>query len=112
MVGSKVIALSNRYSSLAQPDLHLTEYGFHIHFMEKGIWKLQQKFHRDPTGGSKVIALSNRYSSLARPDLHLTEYGFHMHSMEKGLRKLLQKFDRDPSVGSKVMAFRTVRYCW
>jgi len=39
MVGSKVIAFTNRYSSLAQPDL-LTEYRFHIHYMEKDIQKL------------------------------------------------------------------------
>jgi len=29
------MALSNRYFSLARPDLHLTEYGFHIHSMER-----------------------------------------------------------------------------
>jgi hypothetical protein len=40
MVGSKVIAFTNRYSSLAQPDLLLTEYRFHIHYMEKDIQKL------------------------------------------------------------------------
>jgi len=40
MVESKVLALSNYYSSLAGPDVILTEYRFHIHSMEKGIWKL------------------------------------------------------------------------
>jgi hypothetical protein len=34
------MALTNRYSSLARPDLFLTEYRFHIHYMEKGIRKL------------------------------------------------------------------------
>ena len=38
-IGSKVIAFTNRYSSLAGPDLHLTEYRFHIRYMEKGIRK-------------------------------------------------------------------------
>jgi hypothetical protein len=40
-VGSKVMALSNGYSSLAGPDLIITEYGFHIYSMENGIRKLQ-----------------------------------------------------------------------
>jgi hypothetical protein len=39
-VGSKVIARSNRYSCLARPDIVLTEYRFHIHYMEKGTHKL------------------------------------------------------------------------
>jgi hypothetical protein len=32
-VGSKVMALSNRYSSLARPDLIITKYRFLIHSM-------------------------------------------------------------------------------
>jgi hypothetical protein len=48
-VGSKVMALSNRYSSLARPDLIITKYRFLIHSMEKGIRKLQNKFDRDAT---------------------------------------------------------------
>jgi hypothetical protein len=40
-VESKVLALSNRYSSLARPDLVINEYRFVIHSMEKGIPKLQ-----------------------------------------------------------------------
>jgi hypothetical protein len=39
-VGSKVMALSNRPSSLGRPDLIITEYRFLIHSMEKGIRKL------------------------------------------------------------------------
>jgi hypothetical protein len=35
------MALSNGYSSLAGPDLIITESGFHIHSMENGIRKLQ-----------------------------------------------------------------------
>jgi hypothetical protein len=35
------MVLSNLYSSLVRPDLLLTEYGFHVLSMEKGIWKLQ-----------------------------------------------------------------------
>jgi len=60
-VGSKVMAISNRYSSLARPDLIITEYRFLIHSMQKGIRKLQLEFDRDPTVGSKVMAISNRY---------------------------------------------------
>jgi hypothetical protein len=40
-VGSKVMAISNRYSSLARPDLIITEYRFLINSMQKGIPKLQ-----------------------------------------------------------------------
>jgi hypothetical protein len=40
-VGSKVMAISNRYSSVARPDLIITEYRFLIHSMEMGIQKLQ-----------------------------------------------------------------------
>jgi hypothetical protein len=40
-VASKVMAISNRYSSVARPDLIITEYGFLIHPMEKGIRILQ-----------------------------------------------------------------------
>jgi len=39
-VVSKVMALANRPSSLARPDLIITEYRFLIHSMEKGIRKL------------------------------------------------------------------------
>ena len=39
-VGSKVFAFTNRYSSLAGPDFLLTDYRFHIHYMEKSILKL------------------------------------------------------------------------
>ena len=82
------MAISNRYSSVARPDLIITAYPFLIHLVEKGIRKLQLKFDRDPTVGSKVMALSNCYSSLAGPDVILTEYRFHIHSMEKGIRKV------------------------
>jgi hypothetical protein len=38
-VGSKVVAISNRYSSLARPDLIITEYRFLINSMQKVILK-------------------------------------------------------------------------
>jgi hypothetical protein len=82
------MAISNRYSSLARPDLIITEYRFLIHSMKQGIRKLQQEFDRDPTVGSKVLAISNRYPSMARPDLIITEYRFLIHSMHKGIRKV------------------------
>jgi len=40
MVGSKIIALSNPYADLAQRDLHLTEWRFHIYLEENVVWKL------------------------------------------------------------------------
>jgi hypothetical protein len=39
-VRSKVIALTNRYSSLVGPNLLLNEYRLHIHYKEKCIRKL------------------------------------------------------------------------
>jgi len=82
------MALANRQSSLARPDLIITENRFLIHSMETGIRKLQSKFDRDPTVGSKLMALSNRHSSQAGPDLIITEYRSLNHSMEKDIRKL------------------------
>jgi hypothetical protein len=82
------MSISNRYSSVARPDLIITECRFLIHSMPKDIRKLQLMFDRDPTVGSKVMAISNRYSSLARPDLIITEYRFLIHSMKQGIRKL------------------------
>jgi hypothetical protein len=82
------MAISNRYSSVARPDLIITECRFLIHSMPKDIQKLQLQFDRDPTVGSKVMAISNRYSSLGRPDLIITEYRFLIHSMPKEIRKL------------------------
>jgi len=72
-VGSKVRALSNRYSGLERRDLPLTEYRFHIYSKENNVRKLFNNFVVDPTVGSKVRALPNRYSSLERQDLQLTE---------------------------------------
>jgi len=83
------MAISNRYSSVARPDLIITECRFLIHSMSKDIRKLQLQFDRDTTVGSKVMAISNRYSSLTRPDLIITEYRFLIHSMQKVIRKLL-----------------------
>ena len=72
-VGSKVRALSNRYSVLERRDLPLTEYRFHIYSKENSVRKLFNNFEVDPTVGSKVRALPNRYPSLERQDLRLTE---------------------------------------
>jgi len=43
-VGSKVRALSNRYSSLERRDLHLTEYRFHIYSKKNSVLKLFYNF--------------------------------------------------------------------
>jgi len=34
------MVFTNRYSTLARPDILLTEYRFHIHYMKKSIQKL------------------------------------------------------------------------
>jgi hypothetical protein len=80
------MAISNRYSSVARPDLIITVCRFLIHSMAKDIRKLQLQFDRDPTVGSKVMAISNRYSSLLRSDLIVIEYRFLIHSMPKDIR--------------------------
>jgi len=54
------MAISNRYSSVARPDLIITECRFIVPSMKQGIQKLQLQFDRDPTVGSKVMAISNR----------------------------------------------------
>jgi hypothetical protein len=66
------MAISNHYSSLARPDLIITEYRFLIHSTPKDIRKLLLQFDSDPTVGSKVMAISNGYSSMARPHLIIT----------------------------------------
>jgi len=81
------MAISNRYYSMARPDLIITECRFIIHSMPKDIRKLQLKFDHDPTVGSKVMAISNCYSNLAQSDLIITEYRFLIHSLQKGIRK-------------------------
>jgi hypothetical protein len=83
------MARSTRYSCLARPNLLLTEYRFHIHYMEKRIRKLRKNFDRDPTVGLKVMAPSTLYSCLSRPDLLFTEYRFQIYYMEKSLQKLM-----------------------
>jgi hypothetical protein len=83
------MAPTNWYSCRARLDLFLTEYRFHIPYMEKGIRKLLWNLDQDLRVGSKVIAFTNRYSSLARPDLLHTEYRFHIHYMEKGIQNHL-----------------------
>jgi hypothetical protein len=82
------MAISNRYSSVARPDLIITECRLLIHSMPKDIQKLQLQFDRDPTVGSKVMVISNRYSSLGRPDLIINEYQFLIQSKQKGISKL------------------------
>jgi len=82
------MAISNRYSSVARPDLIITECRFLIHSIPKDIRKLQLKFDRDPAVGSKLMAISNRYSSLTRPELIITEYRLLIHSMKQGIWKL------------------------
>ena len=82
------MTISNRYSSVALPDLIITECRFLIHSMPKDIRKLQLQFDRDPTVATKVMAISNRYSSVARQDLIITEYPFLILTVEKGIRKL------------------------
>jgi hypothetical protein len=82
------MAILNRYSSMARPNIIITEGRFIIHSMPKDIRKLQLKFDRDSTVGSKVMAFSNCYSNLAQSDLIITEYRFLIHSMQKGIRKL------------------------
>ena len=77
------------YSCLARPDLLINECRFHIHYIGKGLLKLQENLVRDLTVGSKVIVFTNHYSRLARPDLLFTEYRFHIHYLEKGIRKLM-----------------------
>jgi hypothetical protein len=83
------MAISNRYSSLARPDLKITEYPFLIHSVEKGIQKHQLVFDRDPKVGSKLwpfgtvtLAWRDQTSSSPRIDSSSTTW-------KKGIRKHL-----------------------
>jgi hypothetical protein len=54
MVGSKVRALSNRYSRLERRDLRLIEYRFHVCSKENGVRKLFYNFEGDPWSDQKL----------------------------------------------------------
>ena len=54
MVGSKFIALSNRYFGLDQRGLRLTEYRFHVYYKENGVQKLFYNFEGDPRSDQKL----------------------------------------------------------
>jgi len=106
------MAISNRYSSVARPDIIVTECRFLIHSMPKDIRKLQLKFDHDPTVGSKVMAISNRYSNLARADLIITEYQFLIHSMENCFRKSCKSFIAIKRLDQKLWPLQTVTLAW
>jgi len=97
-IGSKVMAILTRYSSLADK----TASSPCSHYIETP---------RKPTSGNscktlRVIQRSDRKSGW--PDLLVYELRFHSNPKENGLWKLMQKFKRDPTVGSKVMAILTL----
>ena len=54
MVGSKYMALSNRYFGLDLRDLLLTEYRFHVYYKENGVQKLFYNFEGDPWSDQKL----------------------------------------------------------
>ena len=98
------MAISNLYSSLARPDLIITEYRFLIHSMQKVIRKLLQEFDRDPTVGSKLwpirtVTQAWHDQTSSSPSITSTSTQWKTAS-----GKLQKEFYRDPTVGSKVMA--------
>jgi hypothetical protein len=54
MVGSKFIALSNRYFGLDQRGLRLIDYRFHVYYKESGVQKLFYNFEGDPLSDHKL----------------------------------------------------------
>jgi len=48
-----------------RPDLLVNELRLQSNRKENNLWKLVQKFKRDPIVGSKAIAILTRYSSFA-----------------------------------------------
>ena len=54
MVGSKFMAISNRYSGLDRRDLRLTEYRFHVYSKENDVRKLFYNFEGDPWSDQKL----------------------------------------------------------
>jgi len=106
------MALANRPSSLARPDLIIIEYRFLIHCMEKGIRKLQLKIDRDPTVASQVMALANRppawldqTSSSSSIDSSSTQWKRASGNSSKSLIAI-QRSDR------KLWPLRTVHPAW
>jgi len=63
-IGSKVIIILSRYSSLAAQMSSSPRHDSKATPRKKGFQKLMQTFKRDPTFGSKVIAILTPYSSL------------------------------------------------
>jgi hypothetical protein len=106
------MAIANRYSSLARPDLIITEYRFVIHSMEKGIQELQKEFDSDPTIASKVIAISNHYSSLARPDLIITSIDSSSTLWKRASGNSSKSLTAIQLSHRKLWPFRTVTQAW
>jgi hypothetical protein len=75
MVGSKFMAISNRYSGLDRRDLRLTEYRFHIYSKVNDVRKLFYNFEGDPWSDQKLgsfrtgtLVWSDEYSASPRSD--------------------------------------------
>jgi len=75
MVGSKFMAISNRYSGLDRRDLRLTEYRFHVYSKENDVRKLFYNFEGDPWSDQKLgsfrrgtLVCSGEYSASPRSD--------------------------------------------
>jgi len=75
MVGSKFMAISNRYSGLDRRDLRLTEYRFHIYSKVNDVRKLFYNFEGDPWSDQKLgsfrtgtLVCSGEYSASPRSD--------------------------------------------
>ena len=109
MIGSKVIAFTNRYSCLALPDLLLTEYWFHIQFNRKGPPKTIVKFWSRYNG---MIKSYGPFEPLllpgaTRPPPHRVSIPQPLYGNRHPETHL--NLDRDSTIGSKVMA-RSNRY--
>jgi hypothetical protein len=104
-VGSKVITILTRYSSLADQissspsnDLIATPGKMASGNSSRNLSAIQRS-------NQKVWSFWV-VTQVWRPEL-ITELQFHSNPNENGLRKLLHKFERDPLVKSKVMAVLT-----
>jgi len=97
------MAISNRYSSMARPDLIITEYRFLIHSMQRTSENSSKSLIAIQWSDQKLWPFRTVTQAWRDQTSKITEYPILMHSVEKGIRKLQKEFERDPTVGSKVM---------
>jgi hypothetical protein len=103
MVESKVMAIFNRYLSLADQ----TSSSPCSDYIENLRKTTVIKFWALSNGCIKIYGNFNPLLKFGWLDLLVTMVQFHSNPKENGFQKLVQNIKRDPMVGSKVMSILT-----